>query len=145
MSVFSIAGATYNHGTLVLENSKIECDYCLNTGDTCVAKVVFVGGNRLVNVANGLVRGPTGADFSIHSDGTNVIVGTTVWAGSTATFKAYGWDIAVDPIALPLAAVAGQFFTSTRSGAANQGPSRSNAANFVALGTGTDGVNTVIS
>lgn len=119
--------------------------------ETASGNVSFsVRGGNLNVPSSGLIRvnSASGLTVNVRSTGTTKIA-TGVWSivsagGGAHSIRAYGWDIAVDPLTLPLAAVAGQFFTSTRPVAVNQGPSVSTAAAFVALGTGAIGANTVI-
>ena len=137
--------------TLRFQNNDITTEVGISWGDGTPPSMDFeFSGNRFTDNSNhyGFLRMLQTNTYNIRSDGTNRFSSGTVFLTMPVTAvdaRVYGWDIAADPIALPLPAVAGQFFTSTRSGAANQGPSISTSASFVALGTGASGVNTVIS
>jgi hypothetical protein len=91
----------------------------------------------------------TGKVLEIHSNGGNKLISSAwVAAAAPATWETYTWEITGDPIALTstgqLAATVGQRITSTQAGAEG-GPAILTPAGWVALGTGSAGVNTVIA
>jgi len=63
--------------------------------------------------------------------------------GTTPVITCYGWDIVTDPVA-SLATTTGQFLTSSQA-ATEGGPCVRYTGQWVALGTGASGVNTVIT
>jgi hypothetical protein len=115
------------------------------------ATVSFVNGNKIHNASGGMVRTTLTPTVKITSDGSNVLTGTSVWMkfpSGTPVVSCYGWDIVVNPIAadaaVALATTAGQYITSSQA-TTEGGPAICGAAGWVALGTGSLGVNTVIT
>lgn len=89
--------------------------------------------------------GSAAVNMKLYSQGNTYISAIPFVSAAGATIEIYGWDIAVDPIALTgLAATVGQFLTSTQAGTEG-GPAVLTPAGWVALGTGASGVNTVIA
>jgi hypothetical protein len=111
-----------------------------------VSCTVYFSGNRCSGATNGIVRTATNPTVVIQSGGNNLVSGSWVVVPSgTPVLTVYGWDIAIDPIALTgLATTAGQYGTSTRA-AANGGPFVRTSVGWMALGTGAAGVNTIIT
>ena len=111
------------------------------------ARVSFSGGCRFDNASNGVVRADNTAAVTVRSDGSNYLTsGSWVVApAGTPTFTVYGWDVAIDPIALTqLTATAGQYCFSTQAGAEG-GPSVRGPSAWYALAAGASGANGAIA
>lgn len=101
------------------------------------ARVSLSGGCRFDNASNGVIRADNTAAVTVRSDGTNYLT-SGLWIvapAGTPTFTVYGWDVAIDPIAITqMTTTAGQFLTSTQAGAEG-GPCVRVAAGWAALAT----------
>lgn len=104
-------------------------------------------GNNFDTMASGVIRPTTttGLMAQIFGSGNLFTSAAAVAAANSATWEAYSYDIAVDPItATNLATTNGQYLTSTQA-STEGGPAIKTPAGWVAIGTGASGVNTVIS
>ena len=90
----------------------------------------------------------TSATWSIYASGGSSVSGGGWFrtSASSALYKLYGNDIALDPIAVSanIHSANGQYITSTQA-TIEGGPAVKSAAGWVALGTGAAGINTVIT
>lgn len=134
-----------NSPTIIVRNSRVGGAALLSARTDCT---LVLEGNDITNASNGVVRGNATCTVTLRTDGCNRLRAGlwAVQAAGTLTVLAYGNDIAIDPIASTfLSNTAGQFLTSSRAGAVNQGPAVRVAAGWVALGTGASQVNTLIA
>lgn len=103
--------------------------------------------NIFSTVTTGVVRPSTGTGVvcKIYGDGNTFTSAPVVTAIGSATWEAYSYDIAVNPItAVNMATTNGQYFTSTQA-TVEGGPALRTNGQWVALGTGASGVNTLIT
>lgn len=120
----------------------------LNLSASCK---VAMGANNWVNCANGVIRTGGTPTIEIRSDGTNQLqAGSWIAVPSgTPVLTVYGWDIAIDPIAVTgLAGTVGQFCTSTQAGNESGLAVRGNVNGtpaWYALAGGAAGVNAAIT
>lgn len=143
----SMVGGSAVSGNITLVHCDTQISQVISTSGTSGTINVNLHGNRFNNASGGIVRSTTGT-FNIRSAGNNVIEGTSVPVvapSGTPVFNVYGFDLALDPIAVTtLGTTNGQFCTSTQAGVEG-GPCVRTPAGWVALGTGASGVNTVIT
>lgn len=143
-----LPGTATTGGVFIFEG----CDTTItNLTSLPVDCTVMFRGNKFHNTSGGLVRTSGTPTIVVKSAGDNVLTGTAAWIvipSGTPVLRAYGWDIAVDPIALPLATTVGQYITSTQtgneSGAAVCGNVNGTPA-WYALAGGAAGVNAAIT
>ena len=143
--------------TMTINGCRVKCFSILTTSGGTFPINLNLNSNIFNNVSGGLLRPQATIQAVIRSNGCNQFLSSSpLWAtfGGTNTCQLYGWDLVADPIAwattLPggfgtLSTTQGQFFTSNRTGTTNQGPSVRTPAGWIAIGTGTSGVNTVIA
>lgn len=134
-----------NSPTIVVRNSRIGGAAVLSARANCT---LVLEGNDITSATNGVVRGNATCAVELKTNGGNRLRAGAwaVQASGVLTLSVYGWDVSLDPVASTfLAATSGQFLTSSRAGAVNQGPSVRTAAGWVAVGTGTSQVNTLIT
>lgn len=140
-------GGSLVSGNITLFHCDTQIPQIISTSGTSGTINVNLHGNRFNNASGGIVRSTTGT-FNVRSAGNNVIEGTSVPVvapSGTPVFNVYGFDLALDPIAVTtLGATNGQYCTSTQAGVEG-GPAVRTPAGWVALGTGASGVNTVIT
>ena len=108
---------------------------------------VSLNNNVFDTVTIGVVRPSTGTGVvcKIYGDGNTFTSAPVVTAIGSATWEAYSYDIAVNPItAVNMATTNGQYFTSTQA-TVEGGPALRTNGQWVALGTGASGVNTLIT
>lgn len=137
------AGVT-NTPTLNVESCNLDGLGTVNVSASCV---VNLSNNSITSNSNGVVRTGGTPTVTVRSSGTNRLgAGSFIVVPSgTPVLTLYGWDIAVDPIALTgLATTNGQYILSTQP-TIEGGPAVKTAAGWVAMGTGASGVNTVIA
>lgn len=134
-----------NNPTIIVRNSRVGGPALLSARNSCT---LVLQGNDITNATNGVVRGSATCTVTLRTDGCNRLRAGlwVVQASGTLTLLVYGDEVALDPIASTfLGTTAGQYLSSTRAGAVNQGPSVRVAAGWVALGTGASQANTLIT
>jgi hypothetical protein len=141
------SGAT--GGVFIFEGCDTTTAAVINPAISC--SLVF-NNNRFHNTSNGVVRPTTTPTIDIRSSGNNKLTGTAsfiVVPSGTPVLTVYGWDIAIDPIALTgLAGTVGQFCTSTQAGNESGMAVRGNVNGtpaWYALAGGALGVNAAIT
>lgn len=107
----------------------------------------ILNGNTFDTMTSGVVRPTTTAGLmaQVYGTGNTFTSAAAVSAANSATWEAYSWDIAVDPItATNMATTNGQFCTSTQAGVESGFAVRANGQ-WTALGTGAAGANNLIT
>ena len=132
---------------LLIANRIKNCAIVFEPRVVTVPTKVLEHGNHFDTITTGVIRPSTGSGLvaKIYGSGNLFTSATHVAATGSATWEAYSFDVAVDPIAATgLAATTGQYLVSTQA-TIEGGPAVLTAAGWVALGTGAAGINTVIA
>lgn len=138
------AGAS---ATRVINMIGVKCKTVVSGWDVRSLTKFNLTGCYFDTMTSGVIRPTTTAGLmaQVHGSGNINISAAMVAAAAPATFEAYSEDISLDPLtATGLATTNGQFFISTNAGANMAGYARRTNGQWVAIGTGAAGANTII-
>lgn len=143
--VGNISAGASNTRVIIMRGCK--CKTVTSGFDVRSLTKFILEGNTFDTMSSGVIRPTTtsGVMAQVYGGGNVNISAAMVNAAAPATWESYTEDIAVDPLtAVQLATTNGQVLISTNAGANMAGYARRTNGQWVAIGTGAAGANTVI-